>query len=59
MIKNGVNFEELDVALMMHGNGCTQVDVKSLALSKFKVIYHGVSAMRPLSLKRAEAHWTD
>ena len=44
MIKNGVNFEELDVALMMHGNGCTQVDVKSLALSKFKVIYHGVSA---------------
>ena len=44
MLKNGISFEELDVALMMHGNGCTQVDVKSLALSKFKVIYHGVSA---------------
>lgn len=44
MIKNGVTFEELDAALMMHGNGCTQVDVRSLALSKFKVIYHGVSA---------------
>ena len=42
--KNGVSFEELDVALMMHGNGCTQVDVKSLALSRYKVIYHGVSA---------------
>lgn len=44
MLKNGVSFEELDVALMMHGNGCTQVDVKSLALSRYKVIYHGVSA---------------
>lgn len=30
MLKNGVSFEELDVALMMHGNGCTQVDVKPL-----------------------------
>lgn len=44
MMKNGCSFEELDVALMMHGSGATQVDVKSLALSKFKVIYHGVSA---------------
>lgn len=44
MMKNGCTFEELDVALMMHGSGATQVDVKSLALSKFTVIYHGVSA---------------
>lgn len=44
MIKNGCTFEELDVALMMHGSGETQVDVKSLALNKFRVIYHGVSA---------------
>ena len=44
MMKGGCTFEELDVALMMHGNGCTQVDVKSLALSKFKVIYHGIAA---------------
>lgn len=44
MMKNGCTFEELDVALMMHGSGATQVDVKSLALNKFTVIYHGVSA---------------
>lgn len=44
MVKNGCTFEELDVALMMHGSGATQVDVKSLALSKFKIIFHGVSA---------------
>lgn len=44
MMKNGCTFEELDVALMMHGSGATQVDVKSLALSRFKVVYHGVSA---------------
>lgn len=44
MIKNGCTFEELDVALMMHGSGATQVDVKSLALNKFRVVYHGVSA---------------
>ena len=29
---------------MMHGSGATQVDVKSLALSRFKVVFHGVSA---------------
>lgn len=44
MTKNGCSFEELDVALMMHGSGATQVDVKSLALTKFKIIFHGVSA---------------
>ena len=44
MIQNGWTFEELDVALMMHGGPATQVDVKSLANSKYKVIFHGVSA---------------
>lgn len=44
MMKNGCTFEELDVAFMMHGSGATQVDVKSLALSRFKVVFHGVSA---------------
>lgn len=44
MLKNGCTFDELDVALMMHGSGATQVDVKSLALSRFKVIFHGVSS---------------
>ena len=44
MIRNGCTFEELDAALMMHGGPATQVDVKSLANSKYKVIFHGVSA---------------
>lgn len=50
MIQNGCTFEEFDVALMMHGGPATQVDVKSLANSKYKVIFHGVSshaAIRP------------
>lgn len=50
MIQNGCTFEELDAALMMHGGPATQVDVKSLANSKYKVIFHGVSshaAIRP------------
>lgn len=44
MIQNGCTFEELDAALMMHGGPATQVDVKSLANSKYKVVFHGVSA---------------
>ena len=44
MIQNGCTFEELDAALMMHGGPATQADVKSLANSKYKVIFHGVSA---------------
>ena len=44
MIKGGCTFEELDVALMMHAGSSTQTDVKSLALSKFKVHYQGISS---------------
>lgn len=44
MIQNGCTFEELDVALMMHGGPATQVDVKSMANTKYRVIYHGVSS---------------
>ena len=41
MLKNGCTFEELDVALMMHGSPTTTVDVKSMAMSKFTVTFHG------------------
>ena len=44
MIQNGCTFEELDVALMMHAGSQTQVDVKSMANTKFEVTFHGVSA---------------
>ena len=50
MLENGCTFEELDVALMMHGGPATQVDVKSLALNKLKIVYHGVcshAALKP------------
>lgn len=44
LIKKGYDFKELDVALMMHGGGATQTDIKSLALSKLNVIYRGISS---------------
>jgi amidohydrolase len=43
MLEEGY-IKELDVALMTHGGPATQVDVKSLAASSIKVIYHGKSA---------------
>lgn len=44
MIQNGCTFEELSVAFMMHGGPATQVDVKSLANTKLRIIYRGVSS---------------
>ena len=44
MIKNGCTFEELDVAFMMHGDTASRVDVKSMANTKFKIIYRGTAA---------------
>ena len=60
MLENGCTFEELDVALMMHGGPATQVDVKSLALNKLKIRSSTtVSALTQRSSpKRAAAHWT-
>ncbi|OUQ77240.1 M20 family metallopeptidase [Flavonifractor sp. An100] len=43
MIQNGC-FQDIDIALMMHMDGATRVDVKSLANIKYSVIFHGVSA---------------
>lgn len=43
MLREGY-LKELDVSLMMHGGPATQVDVKSLAASSIKVIYHGKSS---------------
>ena len=58
MLENGCTFEELDVALMMHGGPATQVDVKSLALNKLKIIYTVSALTQRSSPKRAAAHWT-
>lgn len=43
LLKEGF-MKELDIALMMHGGPATQVDVKSMAMSSQKVIFHGKSA---------------
>lgn len=43
MLENGC-FRDIDVALMMHGSPTTTVDVKSMAMSKFTVTFHGKSA---------------
>lgn len=49
MMKNGC-FQDIDLALMMHGSPTTTVDVKSMALSSFTVTFHGKrshAALRP------------
>ena len=43
MMKNGC-FQDIDIALMMHLSSETCVDVKSMALSKFTVTFHGQAA---------------
>lgn len=43
MLRQGY-FEELDVALMIHANPGTTVDVKSMALATFTVTFHGVTS---------------
>lgn len=44
MIRNGCTFEELDVALMMHGGPATQTDIKCLANAEYDLTYHGKAA---------------
>lgn len=43
MLKNGC-FKDIDIALMMHGDPNTTTDVKSMAVKKIKVNFHGKSA---------------
>jgi aminobenzoyl-glutamate utilization protein B len=44
MIQNGITFEELDVALMMHGGPATQTDIKCLACADINLVFHGKAA---------------
>ncbi len=55
MIQNGCGFDELDVALMMHGSGETQTDVKSLAMTKFKVTFKGISSHAAVKPERGRS----
>lgn len=55
MIQNGCGFDELDVALMMHGSGETQTDVKSLAMTKFTVTFKGISSHAAVKPERGRS----
>ena len=48
MLREGC-FQDIDVALMMHGSTTTTTDIKSLALSNFTVKFHGTSAHAALA----------
>lgn len=43
MLKNGC-FKDIDIALMMHGSPTTTTDIKSMALSSFRVTFKGKSS---------------
>lgn len=54
MEKNGA-FQDIDVALMMHGSPMTTTDVKSLALSNFDIIFHGISSHAALAPEKGRS----
>ena len=54
MDKNGA-FRDIDVALMMHGSPVTTTDVKSMALSNFDIIFHGVASHAALAPEKGRS----
>lgn len=54
MLENGC-FNDIDVALMMHGAPDTTTDVKSLALSNFTVKFHGVRSHAALAPEKGRS----
>lgn len=54
MLESGC-FNDIDVALMMHGAPDTTTDVKSLALSNFTVKFHGVRAHAALAPEKGRS----
>ena len=54
MLKKGC-FNDIDIALMMHGASDTCVDVKSLAMSKFEIRFHGVNSHAALAPEKGRS----
>ncbi|MGL4935231.1 MAG: M20 family metallopeptidase, partial [Cetobacterium sp.] len=54
MLQEGC-FQDIDVALMMHGAPDTTTDVKSLALSNFTIKFHGVSSHAALAPEKGRS----
>lgn len=48
-------FSDIDIALMMHGSPTTTTDVKSMALSNFDIIFHGVSSHAALAPEKGRS----
>lgn len=48
-------FQDIDVALMMHGSTTTTTDIKSLALSNFTIKFHGTSAHAALAPEKGRS----
>lgn len=48
-------FSDIDIALMMHGSPTTTTDVRSMALSNFDVLFHGVSAHAALAPEKGRS----
>ncbi|WP_047382048.1 MULTISPECIES: M20 family metallopeptidase [unclassified Cetobacterium] len=54
MLQEGC-FQDIDVALMMHGAPDTTTDVKSLALSNFTIKFHGISSHAALAPEKGRS----
>ena len=54
MIKDG-QFQDIDVALMMHASPTTTTDIKSLAMSNFDIKFHGTSAHAALAPEKGRS----
>lgn len=54
MLQNGC-FQDIDVALMMHGAPDTCTDIRCLALSSFDVTFHGTSAHAALAPEKGRS----
>lgn len=54
MLKEGC-FQDIDVALMMHGSTTTTTDIKSLALSNFTVKFYGTSSHAALAPEKGRS----
>lgn len=54
MLKEGC-FQDIDVALMMHGSTTTTTDIKSLALSNFTIKFYGTSTHAALTPEKGRS----
>ncbi len=54
MLEHGC-FQDIDVALMMHGSPTTTTDIKCMAMSSYTVTFHGTSAHAAIAPERGRS----